>query len=243
MRKVILAAAVALASVPAHAVTSFSQGGMAAPGEGLVTTRSGTVQERFQSSSDPGVCAVPDGTGLTVGGERGNDYELATDSVYHHRLAPGGDLSCYLALGESSPSSYVQLDFALATDARPLTYLGFYWGSIDPWNHISFYNADGPVDFAHGIGADLTGDLVIAGLGITPVAGGPDAYVDFTFNPTDRVTYAIVSVTSYALEIDNLAYTLAPDPNMIVAQVPEPGTPLVLASGLGLFAIGRRARR
>lgn len=226
MRSWILRISLTLAlSSSAHAFTTLNTipGGQALTGEGLVTTHAGSIQERFNSPTAATTCVPPDGLGVVLTGSRGNHYDLATDTLFHRRLAPMGDASCYLTLGSARSTENLVLDFAQASAANPLTYFGLYWGSIDPYNHISFFNGNGAVDFQDGLGGQLDGATVA---GLTNVPLYTSNYIEFNLDPADQVTYAIVSTDNYAFEIDNIAYSVSQAGTSI--RVSEPADTVLL---------------
>lgn len=108
-------------------------------------------------------------------------------------------------------------------------YLGLWWGSVDSYNSISFYNGNDLVQ-------SFTGSQVIS----PSIANGnqtapsTNVYVNFMdLGKFDRFT---LTSTSYAFEVDNIAVGNAP--------VPEPATMLLFGTGLfGLAAVARRRKK
>lgn len=99
------------------------------------------------------------------------------------------------------------------------TYLGLWWGSVDTYNTLSFFNGTTKV-------AEFTGAEVKM-----PANGTISTYVNFLDLPAFD-SFAMTS-THYAFEADNIA----------VSAVPEPGTMMLLGAGfLGLAIYGKRRR-
>lgn len=102
-------------------------------------------------------------------------------------------------------------------------YFGLWWGSVDDYNTIDFYKDDVLVE-------------TIGGLDITNPANGNQSapstnlYVNF-YDLTTFDEFRLTS-TSFAFEVDNIAVGASP--------VPEPGTLLLLGSGLAGLALYRR---
>jgi hypothetical protein len=227
--------------LPAQAFVTIvtTPSGQPLVGEGMITARTGVQEERFNNSTSTSTCVPPGGLGLDLVGVQGDTYDLANDSVWHRRKAPALDSSCYLTVGAARKKDSLELDFAGASSATPLTYFGLYWGSIDEYNHIAFFNANGAVDFSGSLGQQLDGNTIASLMGVPLYSSN---FVEFNLDPADHVTYAIISSDNYAFELDNLAYTLAAvTPNL--AAVPEAASAGVIAMGTLMVAFGRRRRR
>ena len=99
------------------------------------------------------------------------------------------DTTNYLSIGAGGTET---ITFASKQDA-----FGLYWGSVDPYNHIDFYNGDALV--ASYTGADISPLLATGNQGTNASNG----YVEFVgLLPFDKV---ILSSSQDAFEIDNIS--------------------------------------
>lgn len=135
------------------------------------------------------------------------------------------DPTWYLAVPDSQRGStgWANIDFG-----RTYTYFGLFWGTIDAYNYVNFYNGSSLVA-SYGGGA-LPAPAQPNGGWTNPNA---NLYVDFNDLPEfDSVT---LLSTGVAFEVDNIAVASA-------APVPEPATVALMGIGAALL-IGLRKRR
>jgi hypothetical protein len=183
-------AAVALAAMPAQAV-SFTVEGYECP-----------------------TCVNFDDAGLTtIGGDVVNPSVSNSD----HKT-PGTDVNA--AAGDTSNAPVSSFSFA-TKEGTPLEVFGldgvfeFFWGSVDNYNVITFFNGDTEVDSFTGV--DIAD--VVLGLG-APTKGAGNYNFDALVKFTGDFTKATLTST-------NIAFEVAAAPS-----VPEP------ASILGLAMVG-----
>jgi hypothetical protein len=148
---------------------------------------------------------------------------LVTGSGSHY-ASPYGISDGYLTVAYHSSSGSVSL-----TTPGSYDYFGLYWGSLDTYNSIAFYD-----------GATLIGGY--AGVEINPLLanGGQTSwasnrYVNFLFTDGDLFNRIVLTSTNYAFESDNHAF------GNIASPVPEPGALALFA--LALIGVGVTARR
>jgi len=133
---------------------------------------------------------------------------------------PFGVTTSYLSV--PNPLSSGTAEFVVGGD---FNYFGLFWGSVDTYNTLSFYNDDSLV-------ASFTGGQ------ITPLlANGnqtsdlSNRYVNFFFNGGDTFDSVRLRSTSFAFETDNHSFGVVPEPSAIALF------------GLGIFGLAFAARR
>jgi len=142
------------------------------------------------------------------------NFAVVSGSVSGKYAAPTGDNSKYISTpnpGNGSTGSYT---ISLPTLAN---YFGLYWGSIDTYNTIAFY--------------DKNGGLIQSFSG-SQFSQAQSRYVNFFSSvPIAKI---VLSSSQFALEADNMAY----------AMTPEPTSMLLLGSGItGIAGLSRLRRR
>jgi len=171
-------------------------------------------------------------------------FAFAQGSVSGQYAAPAGD-STYFAYGPATNSGRalvnqgqtdtVTVDFAGLLAANPdtyLNYLGFYYGSIDQYNELSFLGASGQT-------ITITGAQILSTLG--GAAGNQtddksNVYVNILFDQGDEFKAFNISTWGVAVELDNMVVGIGAK-NLI----PEPASLALL--GLGLAGLGFSRRR
>ena len=160
-------------------------------------------------------------SGAKPGGYSGAGWILPS-SVPGMAAAPAGDNTPYLSVAFPNSSG---TETFVADPGKQYNYFGLYWGSIDDYNSLSFYDGNTLL-------GTVTGDDVIKSgtqLG-DQTAPGSNRYVNF-FLSDMWFDHIVFGTSNYAFESDNHAF----------AQVPEPGMlALALAAMGGLFLMRRR---
>ena len=176
---------------------------------GLTTCVSGASVTTFDATA---IGALP--TGYTGNGA------VRQGSLSGQYAAPAGNSTPYLSVPSNGSSGTVTLSLS-----NSYNYFGLYWGSIDDYNSLRFFNEGGLV-------ASVGGAEVVTALNLlgNQTNAGSNRYVDFFFGNLSFNRIEFVS-NGYAFETDNHA----------VANVPEPGT--LALFGAGLLAAGFMRRR
>ena len=211
--RLVCAALVALGSSAANAIAIST-----------VTTGSGTF------TSQPNVCTVDFNTPASLSSCVGAIY-TGNGGILSHVVT--GDLANQYAQPANDPTPYLTVGGAIGdpvviTLSVGANYFGFYAGSIDTYNSITF-TAQG------GSAVTLTGSQIGAFLG-GPVNQTQAGYFNVF---TDSLFTSISLMSSQAaFETDNHAFGIA-----FPSSVPEPASAALLGLGAVAFAATRRRRR
>ena len=214
----------------------------------FVGPNGGFTTSNPNTTGSGGDLTISNGSGPGMGIRRGTAGYAA---------APGGACATapcdqtYFAYGPGQGGAMpagVKVDFSgllgLYGPGYQVDYLGVYYGSIDTYNQIRFYNGASLVNYGSGLLADgiVTGTEILTAMGCSdiPSCSGnqtdplySNVYVNISFLPSEQFTAFEFVTTGIAFEIDNVVTH--------IAQVPEPGS-LALV-GLALSGLGAVRRR
>jgi hypothetical protein len=192
--------------------------------------------------NDPGFsdCAVNGvGSGITVTSSASGAFGVRQGSVPNKAAAPANDSTCfgYTPQERVTLPSWVEVDYsgflANAGDVG-ITFLGFYWGSIDTFNDFKFYNAGGSLI------QTITGSSLLSqagGASGDQSAPGSNLYVALDFSLQEAFTKLRIESRGVAGEFDNIVIGLQNRPDR---PVPAPAGLAFLA--LGLLGLGLKKR-
>ena len=219
----------------------LSIGGTADATYGMVTSQTGI---NASYGFDLGNCSATPAQDLGNGGSYRQD-----DSVTMNvRRNPTGDSSCFGSVGFGS----VQVGFP---NVKNLSYLGFYWGSVDDYNQFQLVRSNGtPITITYSDGTTSFSNTVLTGADVRSLfalsdSGGiaPAVFVNFAFSSNESVSTLRFGSTNTAFEFDNIAGInraavpmVRPALGRTSVAVPEPAILGLLGSAALLVAARRR---
>ncbi|MGI4756261.1 MAG: PEP-CTERM sorting domain-containing protein [Janthinobacterium lividum] len=211
MRLFLLTTAVVLsANVAAHATVTYkTTPSTTTSPNGLMSSYAGVTTLNFNGAT---IGTTPAGFagGVVLNGSSTNQFQ-----------PPNGDSSNFFAVG--APPSYTGT--STFTPGASYNYFGFYWGSIDAYNTISFFSNGTSV-------GSVSGSQLVAANDTS--ATNSNQFVDFFLSSGTTYDTVVFNTTSANFELDNVAYGN-------VAVTPEPSSFALLGTGLlGIAGVLKR---
>jgi hypothetical protein len=136
----------------------------------------------------------------------------------------------------SGGTAQVTFDYSVLLDANDdtgITYLGFYWGSVDTFNNFSFFSGGELVTRI--TGTELLDQL--NGQSGNQNSENSNVYVNIFFNFNEQFDTLVLSTTGVAAEFDNIVIGLSQRP------VPAPAGIAFLACSLILLSVRSRFKK
>ena len=157
--------------------------------------------------------------------------------------APANDTTCYgYVTNNGSGTSSITFDYndllAYFTSTLSsntllgITYLGFYWGSVDTYNDFKFYSNGSLV-------TQITGTQLLSALGGqsgNQSSPASNTYVNIAFSIADQFDTLVIDTSGIAGEFDNIVIGLS------TREIPVPAPTGLALFAFGLVALGLRSR-
>lgn len=223
---------------PSHAINDGSNGFFVETFDaatGVDGAAAGSVAFNAAGAAGTGCAVNSTGSGILVTSST-DGLGVRSGSVPNVAAAPANDSTCYghtPAEGGALPAS-VEIDYSafLASQGDVgITYIGFYWGSIDEYNTFSFYSG---ADLVEEIDGETLTTAANAGNQSSPVT---NRYVNIDFSIADAFDRVVISTSGIAGEFDNIVIGLANRP------VPAPAGLAFLGLGLLGLSFSRKFKK
>ncbi|MEJ0037496.1 MAG: PEP-CTERM sorting domain-containing protein [Gammaproteobacteria bacterium] len=203
------------------AAAVLAAGASSAAHAGFIET---TFTSGMTTQLTSGVTTYNFDSGAKPAGYSGDGWVLP-GSLSGIAAAPAGDDTPFLSVAFPKAAG---IETFSAAPGELYNYFGLYWGSIDDYNWITFYNGDTQL-------ATITGtDVIQSGTSLgDQVAAGSNRYVNFFLNDM-WFDHIVFGTGNYAFESDNHAFGQV--------SVPEPGMLALLVAAMGGMFLMRRRR-
>lgn len=162
-------------------------------------------------------------------------------TVSNVAAAPANDTTCYgYVTNNGSGTSTISFDyndlltyFTSTLNSNTLlgiTYLGFYWGSIDTYNDFKFYSGGNLV-------TSITGSQLVNGtLSGNQTSPASNTYVNIAFSIAEQFDTLVIDTSGVAGEFDNIVIGLS------TREIPVPAPSGLALIVFCLVALGIRSR-
>ena len=172
-----------------------------------------------------------------------SEVGIRKGSVSNVAAAPANDTTCYgYVTNNGSGTSSITFDYndllayftssLNSTTLLGITYLGFYWGSVDTYNDFKFYSDGNLV-------TQITGSQLLSALGGqsgNQSSPASNAYVNIAFSIAEQFDTLVIDTSGIAGEFDNIVVGLS------TREIPVPAPAGLALFAFGLVAIGLRSR-
>ncbi|MDZ7960020.1 MAG: PEP-CTERM sorting domain-containing protein [Aulosira sp. DedQUE10] len=192
-------AGVVISSVAPASAFTITTGGTSLAGEGQISSVANTTTVNFNGGSAPT-------TGYANYSSASGSPAIVSGTVSSNYAAPAADASKYLTIapvGSGAAGSNSPITIALSKAAD---YFGLYWGSVDTYNIVKFFN--GATLLASYTGADVPGTTASG----NQSSAQDNVYVNFFAGTGEAFNRIELSTTSIAFESDNHAFREVPEP-------------------------------
>ena len=206
---------------------------VANPAYAISVTRGGTpVTNEGQESSVAGATTITlDNGQVPTSGfaifSNTNSTSIVQGSVVNDHATPANDITDFLTISPTNDNVAGNTGTVTINFAAPINYFGLYWGSVDTYNSIGFYDGNTLLtDFStngqtldtSGLGGYFGGALVPQAQAVGSWTSAADnTFVNFFANPGESFTSVVLQSTGIAFESDNFAYVVGtPEPSSIL---------------------------